>query len=352
MRLLDPFNINHLKKSGVGELPGSLNYTGTHKKVEVTLEVLAYGKDGCQRYLLRDIDELQIEDKKYWINVTGLHDIELIRKIGEKFQVHLLDLEDVVHVSQRSKIEIREGYLFSIFKMVYLKEELVQHEHVSMVLADKVLISFQEIAGNVFDGVKEHLVQGNGRIRAMPIDYLFYSLLDALTDQYFLIINSFASAFNELEVKVLEENLSNTDEVYRLRKELLYLMSVIGPIREAIQNFTMGESDYFSHGIIPYYADLMDHLKQISDSVKSYREMTDSLYAMQMAKVSTDMNKTIMTLTVFSTIFIPLSFLAGVFGMNFKYFPGMDYRNAIHIFTAVCVAIAAGMLSYFKLRKW
>lgn len=352
MNLKEPFNLLTFKKTNIGEPPGTLSYQGAYMDIGVQIDVIEYNQETHVKRKITNLDELIIEDKKYWINVTGLHDIDLIRQIGEKFEIHHMDLEDVVHVSQRSKIEIKEDYLFSIFKMIYLSGDIVKHEHVSIFLRDNVLLSFQELPGDVFDGVRKRLEDGNGRTRKRGIDYLYYALIDVLVDHYFPVINKSYLTFSDVELKALEESGPDMNEIYKLRKELLYMMNAVTPIKDAISNFVKTENAYFNKESIPYYADVMDHLNQISDSLKAYREMVNSLYEMQMAKVSNDLNKTMMTLTTFSVIFIPLSFLAGVFGMNFTHFPGMNYPYAIYIFAAGCVAIAFGMLGYFKLKKW
>ncbi|PXW91772.1 magnesium transporter [Streptohalobacillus salinus] len=352
MHLKDPFKLSAHKKATIGEPPGTLSYRGPHNDVNVQIDVIEYDQDHYVKKQLASLDELIIKDKKYWINITGLHDIDLIREIGEKFQIHDMDLEDVVHVSQRSKIEIKEDYLFSIFKMIYLAGDEVKHEHISIFLKENLLLSFQELPGDVFDTVRKRLKEGNERTRELGVDFLFYTLIDVLTDHYYPVVNTSYAAFNDVELSALEENEPDMSEIYRLRKELLYMVNAVTPIKDAIYNFTKTENPYFKKESIPYYADVIDHLSQISDSLKSHREMINSLYEMQMAKVSNELNKTMMTLTTFSVIFIPLSFLAGIFGMNFTHFPGLRSPYGIYVFVIVCGAIAFGMLSYFKRKKW
>jgi magnesium transporter len=352
MNLKEPFSLIPLKRTKIGEPPGTLSYQGPYRDIGVQIDVIEYDHEFYVKKEIANMDELIIGEHNYWINITGLHDVELIREIGEKFEIHHMDLEDVVHVSQRSKIEIKDNYLFSIFKMVYLKEEEIQHEHVSIFVKDKVLITFQEIPGDVFGGVRDRLEEGKGRTRKLGIDYLFYTLIDALVDHYFPVINKSYTTFSEVELKALEEGSTDMSEIYHLRKELLYMMNAVAPIKDAINNFVKIENPFFKKESVPYYADVMDHLNQISDSLKTYREMINSLYEMQMAKVNNDLNKTMMTLTTFSVIFIPLTFLTGIFGMNFTHFPGMTHPYAIYVFAVVCAAIAFGMLGYFKLKKW
>lgn len=339
-----------LKKHTIGEPPGTLSYKGPHSSVGVTVDVISYDHDWHQRMEITDLASFELGDRKYWINVTGLHDIKLIQKIGDKFGIHHMDLEDVVHVSQRSKIELKDNYLFSIFKMMYLKNEEIHHDHISIFVKNQVILTFQEIEGDVFEGVRNRIESENDQTRKRGIEYLYYSLIDAMVDHYFPVINQSFETFSDLEINVLETNDTDMTKIYQLRKELLYMVNSVTLIKDAILNFTSESNSFFTIDEVPYYANVMDNLNQLGDSLRSYREMINSLYEMQMAKKSNALNKTMMTLTIFSVIFIPLSFLAGVFGMNFVYFPGLNYPYAFHIFVAACIAIASGILVYFKVK--
>ena len=348
-------NIFKPKKHAISQPPGTLSYNGEYKDVEVSIEIISYSKDSYEKRKINDINEISTiidDEKKYWINVIGLHDINLIKNIGEIFRIHHVDLEDIVHISQRSKIEMNDDYLFSIFKMIYLKEEEIIHEHLSVFIKDNVLITFQESYEDVFNRVRERLKDNQGIVRKMPINYLFYTLIDSLVDYHFPIINNISTIFNSIELEIIDNGQTQMEKIYKFRKELVYLSNAITPIKDAIHSFSRTESRYFSKDINPYYLDVMDHLNQINDSLKAYREMINSLHEVQMANVSNDMNETMMTLTIFSAIFIPLSFLAGVFGMNFAYIPGLHSNTAFTYFVISCFIIAGGMLGFFKLRKW
>lgn len=351
MNFKDPFGVLQQKKRTIGEAPGTLSYTGPFANIGVNIDVICYGDAHYKRFQISRLDELTLTDHKYWINVTGLHDVELIKQIGERFGLHHMDLEDVVHVSQRSKIEVKENYLFSIIKMMYLSGNDIHHEHVSVFLKEDMLITFQETAGDVFDGVRSRLETRNGRTRTRGTEYLFYSLLDAAVDHYFPVINRSFETFAEVEMNVMETGSTDMTQIYQLRKELLYMVNAVTPIKDAIYSFTRTTNTFFKEEDMPYYSDALDHLSQLSDSLRSYREMITGLYDMQMAEKSNNLNKTMMTLTIFSVIFIPLSFLAGVFGMNFTYFPGLEYPYAFHIFVGACVVIALGMWGYLMKRK-
>lgn len=288
----------------------------------------------------------------YWFNVIGLSDVELIKKIGELFNMHHMDVEDIVHVSQWSKIEVKEDYIFSILKMIYLENQNIVHEHLGILKKDNIVITFQETPGDVFDEIRDRLVKKKGQIRQRGGDYLFYALLDALIDQYFIIINHISADFKVLEMGIIENENASKEKIYKIRKELVYLVNSIIPIKDSINSLYFQESSFISENMKPYYNDLKEHLLQISDSLKAYKEMTNSLHEMHMSNVSNDMNKIMMTLTIFSAIFIPLSFLAGVFGMNFSYIPGLDYRSSFYIFVMICVITSGGMLMVFKSKKW
>lgn len=347
----DPFNLLQQKKRTIGEPPGTLSYTGPFADVGVTIDVICYDEDHYERYYIKDLGDLALTNRKYWVNVTGLHNIDLIRQIGDRFGLHHMDLEDVVHVSQRSKIEVKEDYLFSIIKMMYLRDNDIHHEHVSIFVKEGLIMTFQETEGDVFDSVRNRLEARSGRTRRRGTEYLFYSLLDALVDHYFPVIDKSFETFSDVEMNVMETGSTDMTRIYQLRKELLYMVNAITPIKDAILNFTREPNPFFSKEDMPYYSDILDHLNQLSDSLRSYREMITSLYDMQMAEKSNNLNKTMMTLTIFSVIFIPLSFLAGVFGMNFVHFPGLDYPYAFHIFVGVCVLIAIGMWGILMRRR-
>jgi len=348
-------NIFKPKKHVISQPPGTLSYNGEYQKNEISVEIISYNEDFYEKKKIEDVSKINniiSNDKKYWINIVGLHDIDLIKNIGKTFGIHHVDLEDIVHVSQRSKIEINDDYLFSIFKMIYLKDEEIIHEHLSVFIKDNVLITFQETYDDVFDMIRSRLENDQGLVRQMPINYLFYTLIDSLVDYHFPIMNNISIIFNEIEMEIIENGKTQMEKIYKFRKELVNLSNAIIPIKDAIHSFTKNDSHFFSKEINPYYLDVMDHLNQINDSLKAYREMINSLHEVQMANVGNDMNETMMTLTIFSAIFIPLSFLAGVFGMNFGYIPGLKSDVAFTYFVISCVIIAGGMLGFFKLRKW
>ena len=349
MILNDSLNFLNGKKGPTNEPPGTLSYNGKHNNIKIRIECIEYNKTTYKKSELTTIKGPFDKDKVYWFNIIGLHDVGLIEEIGNEFQLHPMDLEDIVHVSQWSKIEINEVYLFSIFKMMYLSNAKIIHEHLGIVQYDNILLTFQETSGDVFDNIRKRLENNHNNSREYGSNFLFYSLIDALVDQYFEILTHLASDIKNIEIKIYDNDLKSRENIYYLRKELLHLLNSVTPIKDSIKSLV--NKEVITKEMLPYYNDLLDHLNQISDALRAYKEMTNSLHEMQMANASNEMNKTMMTLTIFSAIFIPLSFLAGVFGMNFTYMPGLDSPSAFYIFIATCLIIAVGMLLLLKRKK-
>lgn len=342
-------DIFNTKRNAVGVPPGSLEYTGVYKDVEIEINIIEYNSDEYKRFTIKNISELQInENYNYWINIIGLHDKDLINAIGKMFVLHHMDLEDVVQVFQRSKIEINKTYLFSVLKMIYVLKDDILREHISFFVRENVIITLQETKGDVFEELRNRLELGKGQVRNKDVRYLYYSMLDSLVDNFVLVTQKLENNLQRFEIRLVTEDDVDVDSLYSLKKELLYFERVVRTTSEAIYDFVNTTSDYYDSSLKPYYKDITEHLKQVSEYLRSFGEITDNLYDIQMAKVSNDMNKTMMTLTIFSTIFIPLSFLAGVFGMNFTHFPGMTYKYSLYIFIGVCVVIAVVMLRYVK----
>lgn len=359
MNIYDPFNLLRTKKESIGKPPGMLTYSGNFSEVEIEIDIIRYNSTYYHASTTTDIEEMikfinnhQATDEVIWINIIGLHSQSIIQAIGAKFDIHPMDLEDIVHVSQWSKILDQTDYLFSIFKMIYLKEAHITHEHVSAILKHNILITFQETPGDVFDSIRNRLANANGQLRTRSVAFLYYALLDAIIDEYIVVINHVSNTFNAIEMQIIEERNPNKEELYGLRKELLYFSNAIAPLVDAIRKFMSVENLFYTDEMVHYYTDLQEHLSQISDSIKAYREMSNSLHEMQMSNASMRMNRTMMTLTIFSAIFIPLSFLAGVFGMNFIFMPWLDQPDAFTWFILLCMLVVGGMLTYFKQKKW
>jgi magnesium transporter len=323
-------------------MPGSLEYSGLYKDEEIVIEAYSYNEKG---YLKKKYDAFPIETSynNTWINVTGLHKTELLSQIEEVYGISRFTLEDIVQVTTHSKIETFDHYSFSIFKMLYLKDNSIIHEHVSIIKLDNVLITFQETKGDVFDHIRE-LIEMDGPLRSENIDFLYYRLIDSLIDQYFDILPIMNRKLDQLEENILDDEKTSLEEVYKVRKELLLIKNSVFPMKQLIGELVK------TYPALPY-KDVYDHLEQIIENVALNRELISSLYDTHMSNLSHKMNKVMTTLAIFSAIFIPLSFLAGFFGMNFKHFPGLNSEYSLLVFILACIALGIGMLGFFKHKK-
>ena len=333
--------------------PGTLKYTGRQKPAPSIMELIEYSGDKVERRKIKSLNEMpESRDSVIWLNVVGMHDAPLIQELGEKFGIHRIDMEGVVNVLERSKVEEREGYLFTLLKMVYIENDKVVHEHISIILKGNVLLTFQEHEADVFDAVRERIEKGLGQVRKLGADYLFNSLTDNVIDRYYAIINYIEDRFTQTETAIIMDNRNEMNQVYWLRKELLYLKNSLEPIQSSLKSILGEDTLHISEGTLPYLKDVHENVVQIMEEIQSFREMVNGLYETQMSNAGNNMNRIMMTLTIFSAIFIPLSFLAGVFGMNFVSVPGLSWPGAFVAFCIGCVAIATVMLIFFKRSKW
>ncbi|HVO13510.1 MAG TPA: magnesium/cobalt transporter CorA [Vicinamibacteria bacterium] len=295
-----------------------------------------------------------------WINVDGLADLGVVRAIAEKYHLHPLAVEDVLHVPQRPKVQAYDeaaGYqarLFVIMRMMALHEGQLQTEQVSLFVGHRTVITFQESAGDVWDPIRQRLQSPQTRLRAsVDASFLAYSLIDAVVDQGFPILEHFGDRLELLEDMVLQRpSRESFQEVHRLKRELLLLRRAMWPMREVVQRLAREPHECFSPLTQTYMRDVYDHAVQVIDILETYREIASDLTDTYMNAVSNRMTEIMKVLTIIGTIFIPLTFLAGVYGMNFKHFPELEWRWAYPGFWAVCAAVAGGMVLWLRRRGW
>ncbi|MDX1470196.1 MAG: magnesium/cobalt transporter CorA [Flavobacteriaceae bacterium] len=338
--------------------PGSIIYQGKRASVSTSIEIFNYHSEGAEKKESDKVeDAFNYKDKNTvtWINVNGLSDTDKIEKLGTHYNIHSLILEDIVNTNQRPKIDEFEDYLFIAFKMLYFKDEgRLVDEHLSLIIGDGYVLTFQEADGDVFDSIRDRIMNKRGRIRTVGSDYLAYAILDAVVDHYFTVIDSFGDNIEDLENDLFT---STTDdyvpvEIQRLKRLILRVRKSILPFREVVNRL-----EKIEHGLIDpktqsYIRDLYDHIVQVSESIDLYREMTWGLMDMHMNILSNKMNEVMKVLTIIATIFIPLTFIAGIYGMNFEYMPELDYRYGYFILWAIMVVIFIFMLIYFRRKKW
>lgn len=351
---------NRIKKpyKKLGKSPGSIIYTGEKSTKDLYIDVFDYNTEVYIEKELATVDEafkFKHSDSVTWINVNGLNHVDDIEKIGLHYDLHPLVLEDIVSISQRPKIDEYEDYIFVVLKMLHVdKEDSIISEQVSFILGKGYVLSFQESEGDVFDAVRERIRQGKGRTRTMQADYLLYILMDAIVDHYFIIIEALGEKIEDYEDRIFSGHVNKNinKDIQDLKREILRVRRTIFPLREVISRIEKHESTLILEKTKTFYRDIYDHLIQVSENIDIYREMIWSLMDMYMTSISNKMNEVMKVLTIMASIFIPLTFIAGVYGMNFDYIPELHYKYAYPIFWAVMIVIFLGMLYYFKQKKW
>ena len=349
-----------LKRSAkkVGLPPGTLVYVGEKKVKPPKIRVIDYDETTLNEKDADNIEEcLPFKDSPTvtWINIDGIHQVELIEKLGECFVLHPLLLEDVVHTGQRPKMDEFEDHLFIVLKMLYFDEEGdgIRSEQLSLIVGSNFLISFQEQEGDVFNPVRERIRRGKGRIRKMGPDYLAYSLIDGVVDHYFTILEKLGEDIESLQEElVTRPNPETLQTIQWLKKEMIFLRKSVWPLREVANGLARGESGLIKEDTHLYLRDVTDHTIQVVDTIETYRDMLSAMLDIYLSSLSNRMNEVMKVLTIIATIFIPMSFLAGVYGMNFKYMPELDYRYAYPLFWLVVTGAFIIMIVTFKRRKW
>ncbi len=344
------------KKHNVGAPPGELYYTGAAKEERVKLTLIQYNEHEFFETDFYDFSELLKQVKPgfiKWINVDGIHKLDLIEHIGKQFNIHPLTLEDIVHVESRPKFEDYGHYVISIMKMLYY-ENHVHSEHLSIVLFEDMVISFQEPhGGDAFDIIRSRLRQGKGRIRKMAADYLSYALIDAVVDCYFNVLEKVGEKVEHLDEEIIydKHRLANL-KLHDLKREVVFLRKQLGPAREMINSIVRNETDLIKESNDAYLRDLQDHIVRALDTIDSFRETLAGIMDIYLSNNSFKMNEAMKALTVVSAIFIPVTFIVGVYGMNFKYMPEIASPYAYWVVWAIMLTIMIGMGVYFKRKKW
>jgi magnesium transporter len=316
------------------------------------------------RYHLDHFDEREIdnpddcvplsEDQITWVNVTGMHDLELIGKMGELFRIHPLIQEDIVNTEQRAKAESYDDFVFFVMKMLRVAPEgQLQSEQVSMLLGRGFVITFQESPGDVFEPVRNRIRSGKGKIRRQKADYLAYALLDALVDQYFLVMEHLGEEIELLEARVLEgPDKKVVNQIYDLKRQLLFIRRAAWPLREVVSAFEKNESALLQKSTRVFLRDVYDHVIHIMDSVELSREIVSGLLEVYLSTVSNRTNDVMKVLTIVATIFIPLTFIVGIYGMNFDVMPELHWPWGYPAVLLLMLSVASGMLLYFRRRGW
>jgi magnesium transporter len=338
--------------------PGTPVFVGQQRLEKVRLTVIDYSED---KFTETDVESPQAlfryrdQETATWINITGVHDVETIAGISDHFGLHPLVQEDIANTMQRPKIEDYESYFYIVLRMLqYDKDEnQIQSEQVSLILAPTCVITFQEREGDVFEAVRERIRNNKGRIRKLKADYLFYSLLDAIIDGYFDVLEQIGGRVEIVEAAVMRNPVPATlAEIHELRTQVVFLRKSVWPLREAMNTLEKTESALVNKSTRVFLRDTYDHTIHLIDTIETYRDVAASLFEMYLSMVSNRMNEVMKVLTIIATIFIPITFVAGIYGMNFEHMPELGVSWAYPAVWGVMIGIVLVMLAYFKRKNW
>jgi magnesium transporter len=342
------------KKTGLP--PGTLVHIGEQKADRVTIAVFHYNGGGCEERQAEQPDLLAppADESVVWINVSGVHQMEVLETLGKQFVLHPLLLEDVANTDQRPKLDDYEAYFFLVMKMLSLSHaKEIAVEQVSLVLGRNYVISFQENGTDVFQPVRDRLRGGKGRLRQSGADYLLYALVDAIVDQYFAVLEAMGEKIEALQHTVVEDPKPETlNDIHALKSQLLFLRRAVWPLRDVMNNLSRSDCPFLQEATKVFFRDVYDHVVQIVDTIETLREMVSASLDIYLSSVSYRLNAVMRVLTVITTIFMPLSFIASIYGMNFEYMPELRSQWGYPLVLAVMIAVGLGMLVLFRRKRW
>lgn len=341
-----------------GTAPGIEQYLHTEDATAlVTISTIDYAEGYTEQSdfdSVKDALEHPKPEKPHvrWININGLKP-SAVDAVCKQFGFHTLSAEDVINTYQRPKLEVFDDHLFVVARQLQLVGERLKNEQVSFFLTNDTLISFQEVEGDVFDPVRRRLKSKTGRFRIYKTDYLFYALLDSIVDHLFPLLEGYGSALEELEYEILEKPSPETQQrLFALKRDLSLQRRALWPLREVVDQLYRDESGMIHNDLKSFYRDVQDHTIQVLDLLETCRETASSLSDLYQSAVGNKMNETMKVLTIMASFFIPITFVAGVYGMNFKYIPELDWKYAYAGFWAICISVSVGLAIYFWRKGW
>lgn len=345
------------KKAGLS--PGSLVYIGEDRKKSTKITVIDYDSKNIQKKSIKKIEECFIFRTKptiTWIDIDGIQDTSIFAKLGDCYGFHPLILEDILNTDQRPKLEDFSSYLFIVLKMLSYdgKEKKVKNEQLSLILGSNFLISFQENKkGDIFTSLRERLKNSQSRVRKMGADYLAYSLLDTVVDNYFFILEEVGEDIELLEDELLRDPSNSVlKEIHHLKREMIFLRKSIWPLREVVNRLMRSETALIKNTTDIYLKDVYDHTIQIIDTIEAYRDILASMLEIYLSSMNNRLNSIMKVLTAITTIFMPLTFITGLYGMNFQYLPLVQWTGGFFVVLGLSLIIVVIMLVFFNRRKW
>jgi magnesium transporter len=340
--------------------PGSLVHIGKRKVEKTRITIIDYDEEHFQEKEAKSIEEcFPFKDKPTvtWVNIDGIHDVDIIEQVGRHFAIHPLVLEDILNTGQRPKAEDFEEYLFFVVKMLLCDQTeqngTASSEQVSILVGPRWVISFQERRGDVFEAIRDRIRNDKGRIRKAGPDYLAYALIDAIVDGYFIVLESLGDRIESLEDEVIEDpDTATLQAINDLRRQMISLRRSVWPLREVIASLERGGSSLLQESTMTYLRDLYDHTVQVADTIETYRDMIAGARDTYLSSLSNRMNEIMKVLTIIATIFIPMTFIAGIYGMNFEFMPELGWRGSYFVVWGIMLAVAGVMIAYFKRKDW
>lgn len=349
-----------IQNTNLGTSPGTLTYIGDEVKFDTKFFWTEYNLDNYKIHNFPKLLDFQLKldpDKTYWLNVDGIHEPKVIETIGGIFNLHALVMEDILNSQQKPKFEYyNDNQLFITFKMIeynpYTRE--IEVEHLSFILGINYLISFQEERSrDIFEAITVRLKTSAGKTRKNGADYLLYALMDLVIDNYFVVLEQISENIERLEDSIIKttKQKSMTD-IYSMKRELMLMRKVVFPLREMLSNLIREEAPLITSNTVLYLRDVHDHVSQVIETIDSYRELVASLMDLYLSQAGNRMNNVMKVLTVISVIFMPLTFIAGVYGMNFDNIPELHWQNGYFYVWGIMITLVIGMLIYFKRKDW
>jgi magnesium transporter len=339
--------------------PGTPIHIGEQKSEATRITLLDYDEQRMEEKELARPEECALfkeQSPVIWINVNGLHQVEILEKLNECFGLHPLVLEDILNTDQRPKTEDFGDYLYIVLKTLSLsggRDDEVASEQVSLILGPNYVLSFQEKEGPLFEGIRDRIRNGKGRLRKMGPDYLVHALLDTIIDHYFVVLEKLGEKIEYLEEELVTRPTPVTlREMHKLKRDVIFLRKALWPLREVIASLERRESPLIKESTVIYLRDIYDHTIQVIDNIETFRDMLSGMLDIYLSSISNRMNEIMKVLTIISTLFIPLTFIVGLYGMNFKYMPELSWSWGYPLVLLLMLAVTVFMLFYFRRKKW
>ncbi|MDX1697327.1 MAG: magnesium/cobalt transporter CorA [Thiohalobacterales bacterium] len=339
--------------------PGSLVHVGEVLEARTRMTVIDYSKENLVEQQFHSVDEVleyKDTDSVTWIIIEGLADIAIVEQIGAAFDIHQLVLEDILNTHQRPKFEEYDDHLYIVLKSLLAEGEgfAVSSEQISLLVLDNIVITFKEKSEDLLQPVIQRIKASKGRLRSMGTDYLAYAILDTVVDHYFVLMDSLDEVISPLEESLLsfEPTQEMLNTIQLLKRDIIYIRRYVSPTRDLMSGILRSESGLINEKTQIYLRDVLDHVMRVTESIESYRDVLSGLHDIYISSVSNKMNEIMKVLTVFASIFIPLTFLAGIYGMNFEYMPELRWKWAYPVLWLMFITIPLVLLLYFKRKRW